>query len=102
MTRRLSRCFSRLTRVSYWSSPSSNSTQSSQVGSAHCAFTYLAISKGGNAFTLLINGVQVDSGSSSQNVLHAGTMSAKIGGRNGTSPFYFDGIIDEVLTAAEK
>jgi hypothetical protein len=59
-------------------------------------WTHVAVTKAGNTFALLINGASVATATTTKDVLHSGTMSARIGARNCCSDNSFNGIIDEV------
>jgi hypothetical protein len=60
------------------------------------AWSHVAITKGGTVFTLFVNGAPAAVGTTSQPLMHTGTMSAMIGARNCCSDLVFNGIIDEV------
>lgn len=64
------------------------------------AWTHVAVTKSGTAFTLLINGVAESTYQATQDLVHGGGLPFRIGGRvaaDGTSPdSTFDGLIDEV------
>jgi hypothetical protein len=63
-------------------------------------WSHVAVTKSGTRFTIYIDGVESVSGTSSVDMRHVGTMSARIGARNpaagGASPLAFNGRLDEI------
>jgi hypothetical protein len=59
-------------------------------------WSHVALTKGGNVFTMYVNGAPVAINTTTQALVHSGTMSARIGARNCCSDDVIDGVIDEV------
>jgi hypothetical protein len=63
-------------------------------------WSHIAVTKAGTVFTIYINGAPSISRAATADMLHEGTMNARIGARNpatnGSSPLVFDGQLDEI------